>query len=242
MGIIKDNLKVAMVGTISGTLPIKAIFEFHKPSTIILNGHYGRVPEQAREWSETNRIPVKEISVHYPSSGFPSTEDYKEAATKLVEEADVVLIFYDYIPSKYSHYYPKPSPVLDGVSQIIKDVAESLGKPVELHKVEAEYHFEFMIKEWDNDISPNIFTIDIKSSDAGTENYAKAVAIAEAKIRYIQYIHRCDSKYTFWLKITERRNYRDYWVDIDTADIEKWYDAQIKQYNKIDDSEPTEAF
>ncbi len=90
MGIIKDNLKVAMVGTISGTLPIKAIFEFHKPSTIILNGHYGRVPEQAREWSETNRIPVKEISVHYPSSGFPSTEDYKEAATKLVEEADVV--------------------------------------------------------------------------------------------------------------------------------------------------------
>lgn len=229
MRIPKDNLKVALVGDITGKLPLEAISEFHKPSTIILNGYYGNVPEQARKWCEANSIPVKEISVHYPSSGFPSEEDYRVAATKLVDEADMVFIFYDYIPSSYDHYYPEKAPVLEHQSQYVKDVADSLDKPVVLFKLEKVYHYHFMIPEDDKDVSTYFFTIDVGSKDIN-EATAKGIAVAEAQMKYLKYIHSFNRTRTlyFSLKIEEDRC----WKEIDTTDLEKWYSNIIKSYQK----------
>ena len=227
MRAIKDKV-VAIMGSPSYPLPLKALFEFDKPSRVITDG-LGKAGDDVKSWANVNTIPVTIHSPHFTTTGDYSIE--RDAALReLVADAESIFIYADYVPTSYDNYYhPAAEPELTDTDLRVIELAKEYGKPIEVIKLEKIYYFSFMIKEVDNDISSEAFTIQIPSKDK-TASTARAKAIALAQLRFMEYITKWSNKYTFYLKILENSRFGDRYVDIDTGDIEHWYSSQIKRY------------
>ena len=94
------------------------------------------------------------------------------------------------------------------------------------------YKFQFLIKEWDDKDFRKGFTI--KKDTNRSYEYARAEAMVEAQIQYLQFKQKWDSKYVFFLYILERKRYGfgEEWVEIKTSEIDRWYDSQIEKLYK----------
>lgn len=207
-----DNKVIALTGVISGKLPIHSLCEFHKPSILLVNSNYGHLNEQAIEWALKHNIKF-------------CVERNME---KMVELADVIFVYYDYIPSSYDYVYGPEEPQLDKTSIKILKYADEKQKPYLIDRVEKIYHFQFIIKEEDRDVSTEHFTIDIESKDM-VEQGAKAKAIAEAQLKYIHYVNDFNKYQTLYFHLCIENG--NYWKEIDTAEIEKWYNSTIIKYS-----------
>lgn len=209
-------MKVAVIGRTSNTIKPDYELKLSPTDLLILDGdvsgtHYEWVYEPLEKWAKERNIPYK-VMYFYSFRHKPETLWYKE----IVDECDKLVVYCD----------DKEDGITDlGLYAI--EYAKELGKEVSIIKLPVMYHFIFHIKEWDNDCNGG-FQI-LKDASMNYE-CARAEAIVEAQLRFVQYIHKWDSKYVFFLKLLEKKRYGygQEWVEIDTREIERWYDSQKK--------------
>lgn len=207
-------MKLAVIGKTTGIIQPDYELKLSPSDLLILDGDVsgndeGWVFSPLQKWAKERNIPVK-IMYFYSSKHFPETLWYKE----IVEEADKLLVYCD----------DKENSITTLCSYAI-NYAKELGKPVSVIKLSPMYHFHFLMKEWDDRDYDKGFII--KKDAKCAYEYAWAEAIVDAQLQFIKHIHLFP-KQTFWLKILERNNYHEYWKDIDTSEIERWYSNQMK--------------
>lgn len=225
---IDKGIKLAVMGNPSYDFPTEFLYKQYEPSAFIINGYGGR---DIKEWCNENKVPVIDFAPHYTPDG-NNEEERNQALKLLVEEADYILIYADYIPSRYDRiYHPEAEPELTESDKFVIEYAKTVNKKVHIVKQEKIYKYEFMITEDDDDISAKGFTITVGSKDKNEES-AQAEAIALAQLEFIKYINKWDSKYSFTLRIRRKRKFYERYEELNTSEIEKWFDRQLRKRYK----------
>lgn len=212
---------IAIMGTISGKVPMEVIRFEYKPTKILLWGFDG-ISKQVYDWSKNQSIEIKQC---YPQ---PWNDETKYAALKeIVEKSDIILLFHDYHPSSWVDNYNsnKTDEPLDLESSLIYGIAQEYGKKIRLWKLEKIYHHQFMIKEQDEK-GGHIFDIEIPSKDMNADS-ARGEAMAKAQMYFLNYIYsplRRKNAGFYSLKRLEDR----FWREVNTDLIEQWFNDITK--------------
>lgn len=224
MRVRKDGEIIAILGTISGTVPMDALCEFHKPKKILL-WEFDGISDQVYKWSKGKNIEIKQ---YYPQ---PWTHENKiKALREIAQTADSIFLFHDYHPSSWVDMYnsTKGDDPLDEEALLVKEFGEEFGKIIKVTKLEKIYHHSFMISE-EGEKGGHIFDIPIPSKDMNVDS-ARGEAMAKAQMYFINYIYSpLHRKYAgfYHLHRLEGR----YWKDVSTHQLEMWFKNIVTTYS-----------
>ena len=223
MRINKEERIIAVLGTITGIVPMDALCEFYKPEQILLWGYDG-ISKQVYDWSLSKGIKVKN---YYPN---PWTEENKMIALKeIAETADAIFLFHDYHPSSWVDYNSteRDTP-LDRECLIVKEFGEKFNKRIVVSKLEKIFHHSFMISE-EGERGGEVFDVPIPSRNMN-EKTAKGEAMAKAQMYFINYIcspYRRRNADFYYLRRLEGR----YWKEVFTHELKSWFKEIVERYS-----------